>query len=959
MKTDTTRFKQTVVVRALLAAFCGTATMMIAPNVAAQAAATGLQRVEITGSNIRRTDTETASPVQTVTREDIEKSGKTSVAEFLQTLAVDNQGSVPMSFGSGFASGASGISLRGLGAASTLVLINGRRIAPYGLADDGQKVFADLNVIPLNAVARIEILKDGSSSVYGSDAIAGVVNIILLKNFVGTQATASAGQSRYGDGTDTRASLMHGFGDPEKGFNFFVDLELGKKTAIYNRDRDGRGYVGKSDLRGAGYDAENTGGTNGGTGAIIAGGAAAVSSTVGNVRNPATNLYNSRSNTGPGTGFTRTFPGANCSTFTNGYPQGDPGGGCLTDAQRDYGQILPDQKTINLFARATKEINGTTEAYAELNIYNSDSRSQTTPSGVHNSTGFPGGPVNNAGVALGADHPDNPYFGTDARLRYLAADVGPRVSNVSSTFTRAVAGLKGSYDAWDYDTGFLFSQTKVSNDRTGYLQRDVAFALLNPSAANVAAARANSPAYAALPAGSFWRIGENAGLNSAALYAALSPNISNDAVSRIVQADFKASRELGKLEGGPIGLAVGAEIRKESLSLEPTSGTDRGNIIGLGYSAYEGSRNVMAVYSEALFPVTKRIELSAALRADRYSDVGTSVTPKLGVKWRAVDNFAVRGTYAEGFRAPSPAENGKGGLAAFTSAADPARCALGVASACNPASVAVITSPNPNLEPEKSKSLTLGIVWDLTPKTTFTADLWQIKRKNEINQESSASAIAAGHVSRDPTTAVPGVAGDPGQIQAVLANYVNSAQTTVRGIDFDARHRIDLGGGYGKLTLTGNWTHLFTWLRKEQNGDEFDYAGTHGNCDVTNCIGTPKDRVNLGATWEMGAWRVAALANYRGALTNTLFKNDPAGCATVFANGSDAPGGCKVASFTTIDLGVRWKMNDKTEIFGSIQNVLDKKPPLDPLTYGAVSYNPLDTSGAVGRFFSVALKHNF
>jgi iron complex outermembrane receptor protein len=960
MKTGTQRFRKTVVVRAVVAAFCGTASMMVAQDVLAQSASS-LQRVEITGSNIRRTDIETASPVQTVTREDIEKSGKTSVAEFLQTLAVDNQGSVPTTFGSGFASGASGISLRGLGAASTLVLINGRRIAPYGLADDGQKVFADLNVIPLEAVERVEILKDGASAIYGSDAIAGVVNVILRKSFKGTVAKASVGQAQKGDGTEARAALTHGFGDMDtQGFNVLLNLELGKKEAIYNRDRSGRGAVGRSDLRREGFDADSSGGANGGTGAIISGGGAAISSIAGNVRNPTSLLFNSRTNQdAAATGFTRTFPGADCATLSGGYPQGDPGGGCLIDAPQRYGMIQPEDKTINFFARAAKQINANNELYAEFNYYNDNSHSQTTPSGVHGSTGYPGGPVSNAGVALGASHPDNPYFGTAARLRYLAADIGPRKSAVTSDFMRVLLGAKGTWNAWDYDTGLLYSENKTSNERNGYLQRDVTFALLNPTAANVAAARANSAAYAALPAGSVWRIGENAGLNSAALYGALSPQIGNDAVAKTTQLDFKVSRELGKLEGGPIGLAMGAEVRRESMSLEPTSGTERGNIIGLGYSAYEGSRTVAAMYGEAAFPVTKRLELSAALRADHYSDVGTSVTPKVGAKWRPLPTVALRGTYAQGFRAPSAAENGAGGLAAFSSASDPTRCALGITAGCSASQVAIITSPNPNLEPEKSKSASMGIVWDITPKTSFTADIWQIKRTGEINQESSAAAIAAGHVSRDPTTANPLFPGDPGIITAVLANYVNSASTKVNGIDLDLKHRMDLGSGNGRVTLTANWTHLLKWLRTEQNGDQFDYAGTHGNCDVTNCIGTPKDRVNVGATWEVGAWRVAAIANYRGSLSNKLFKDDPAGCATVFADGSDAPAGCKIGSFTTVDVAARWKMNDKTEIFGAINNLFDKKPPLDPTTYGAVSYNPLDYRGAVGRFFSVGLRRQF
>ncbi|NKE67122.1 TonB-dependent receptor [Ramlibacter sp. RBP-2] len=959
LKTGRQQFRQTVIVRALIAATCGSASMMIAHQAMAQQSGQSLQRVEITGSNIRRAEAETASPVQTVTREDLEKSGKATVAEYLQTLSVDNQGSVPTTFGSGFASGASGISLRGLGAASTLVLINGRRIAPYGLADDGQKVFGDLNVIPLEAVDRVEILKDGGSSIYGSDAMAGVVNVILRKNYRGTVAKATFGQSRYGDGTDRRVALTHGFGDPDtQGFNVILNLEMADRDAIYNRDRKGRGTVGRSDLRPEGFDAETSGGANGGTGAIIGERGAAVSSVVGNVRNPTNLEYFSRSNTGAGTGFTRTFPGANCDVMSRGYPQGDPGGGCLTDAANDYTQIQPDNKTVNFFARASKMLNANNEVYGEFNYYKSDSRSQTTPSGVHSSTGYPGGPVSNAAVALGASHPDNPYFGTAARLRYLATDVGARVNNVESEFTRLVAGAKGTMGAWDYDTAFLFSQNKVNNVRNGFLQRDVTFALLNPTAANVAAATARSPAYAALPAGSVWRIAENAGLNSSALYAALSPDISNDATSRTTQIDFKVNRELGKLEGGPIGVAFGAEIRRESMELTPTTGTERGNIIGLGYSAYEGARTVTAAYGEALFPVTKRLELNAALRADHYSDAGNSVTPKFGAKFRAMDNLALRGTYAHAFRAPSAAENGRGGLAFFSSASDPTRCAMGIQIACNAGSVAGITSPNPALEPEKARSLTLGAVWDLTSKTSLAVDLWEIRRKNEINQESTQSAVAAGRVSRDPSTALPAFPGDPGAITAVLINYVNSNESTVRGVDFDLRHRIDLAGQGGRLNFGALWTHLFKWQRTEKDGTTYEWAGTIGNHDVTNATGTPKDRINLSVGWDVGRWKLGAVANYRGSLINKFAKDD-ADCASHYANGNDAPGGCRIASFTTVDLSVRYKLRDKTEIFGGVANVFDRIPPLDPITYGAVSYNPLDYRGAVGRFYSVGVRHQF
>ncbi|MDB5906254.1 MAG: tonB-dependent Receptor Plug domain protein [Massilia sp.] len=911
-------------------------------------------RVEITGTNIRRAQAETASAVQVLNRADIEKSGRTTVAELLQTLAVDNQGSVPTTFGAGFAQGASGISLRGLGTASTLVLINGRRVAPYGLADDGQKVFADLNIIPAEAVERVEILKDGASAIYGSDAIAGVVNVILRRDFKGTTVKGSFGKSGYWDGRDARLAITHGVGslDADR-YNLLFSLEYGGKREVWDRDRGDRGQIGRSDLRDLGFSAQQG---LGGTGAIISNNNAG-SAVNGNIRNPVTLDYFNRGNPA-GAGFTRIFPAAACSNFTS-HPQGDPGGGCLTDAAQEYGQIQPRQNSYNLFSRGTVQLNQALQAYAELNYYWTESSSRTTPSSISASVGSPAGPVSNAGVALGAAHPDNNYFGSVARLRYLAADVGPRGSDLNSKFGRLVLGIKGTAYDWDIDSALLYSTNRVNNTRTGFLQRNVAFALLNPTPANVAAASIN-PAYAALPAGTVWRIAENAGLNSPAVYAALAPAISNNAETRLTQIDFKGTREFTQLSlpGGPLAVAAGIEYRHENTVLNPTTGTETGNIIGLGYSAYSGKRNTTALYAEALAPVISTVELSAALRYDHFSDVGNSYTPKVGVKWTPVRELALRGTFAKGFRAPSAAENGVGGLAAFSSAADPVRCALGVVAACNPQSIAIITSPNPNLSPERSKSYSVGAIWDPLPRTNISLDFWQIKRKSEINQEQTDAAIAAGHIVRDPSTAT-NIPGDPGAITAVLARYVNSAQTKVRGVDLDARTAFDLGTGRGTLGMDAKWTHLFKWIRTEQDGTSRDFAGTHGNCDVTNCIGTPDDRVNLGATWDLAPWRVSATINYRAPLKDTLFKNDPAGCASHFADGRDAPNGCEIASFTTFDLTARWMLGARTELFGTIQNVFDKIAPLDPLTYGAVSYNPLDYNGALGRYVSLGLRHRF
>jgi iron complex outermembrane recepter protein len=832
------------------------------------------------------------------------------------------------------------------------VLLNGRRVASYGLADDGQKVFVDLNLIPLEAVDRVEILKDGASAIYGSDAIAGVVNVILRKEFNGTVAKVTAGQSGYGDGREARVALTSGFGSLDKDrYNIFFNIEASKRNEIWHRDRADRGAVGRADLRDLGFSAQEN---LGGTGAIL-GNNQAGSAINGNVRNPDGSLeYFNRGNLDPATGFTRAFAGAACSNFTS-HPQGDPGGGCLIDAEQVYGQVRPSQQSLNLFGRGTLQLSPNHQAYAELNLYRTETDSSSTPSGVSGSASVPGLTVNNADVSLGADHPDNPYFGTRARLRYLAADVGPRTSHIDTRFARALGGVKGNVFDWDYDVAALYSESKTATTRGGYLRRNVAFALLDPSAANIQAAQAGSAAYAALPAGTVWRIGENAGLNSREMYAALSPDLFADSKTKTYQLDLRAARDFGQLPGGPLGVAVGLDLRHESVRLDPVTGTDTADVIGLGFSAYSGYRRLYAVFGELLAPLSKTLELSAALRADHYTTVGGSVTPKLAFKWTPSRQWALRGSFAEGFRAPSVAESGDGGLSAFTRARDPVRCDAGVASACSPATIAIVTAPNPALESETSRSYTLGMILEPRVNTNVSFDLWQISRKNEINQETADSVIAAGRVIRDPSTSTG--PGDPGAIVTVLSSYVNSASTLARGLDVDARQRFDLGG-YGKLTLNATWTHLFTLKRTEQDGSSVDFAGSHGNCDVTNCMGTPADRINLGADWELGPWRVATIVNHRASITSRAFKDAP-DCETHFADGRDAPEGCKVKSFTTVDLNLRWQATKQLQLFGSVQNLFDAKPPLDVLTYGAVSYNPLDYSGAVGRFFNVGAKYSF
>ena len=888
-----------------------------------------LDRIEVTGSRIRRMDTETASPVQVISRQDIERTGKTTLGEFLQTLAVDGAGTVPKSFGNGFASGASGVSLRGLGAGSTLVLVNGRRVAPYGLADDGQKVFTDLSIIPMEAVDRVDILKDGASSIYGSDAIAGVVNVILRKDFEGLVARASIGQSDEGDGTERKVSATVGQGSLDTdGYNFFFSLEAAKSDEVFVRDRTGRKWIGTGDITPWGYDPLDFGGLVG----FIAPGGASQNSPVGAIE------Y--------GPGDWRSLQGeAACRQLSTQTSFQDPNPnplnrGCVWDTAQ-FLALQPKQDYVNFFSRATFALSDTTEIYTEFALGKKSSSFDNTPSGVSGAWASPlGGAINassgpNATV-LGADHPDNP-LGVDTRLRYSAFDVGPRRTTTDNQFVRFLAGVEGALGEWDYDLAYLHSGTVLHQERTGFLHYGRVRQVLTDG---------DSTPYG------WWRLGTNAASNSQALYDYISPTIGARGDTELDSVEVAFTRSLAELQGGDMGLALGAEWRRLKAKLEPVTFTDESNIIGLGYSAYDGEETVLSAYAELVAPVLETLELSGAVRVDSYRDGETKATPKVGAKWQPVNWLALRGTYAEGFRSPNPAESA-GSSVGFASVNDPVRCSIVPTPSNCPSQVAFVNRPNPDLEPEESKSYTVGLVLQPTDNTTVAVDAWRIKREKEITTMSVTQSMAdPANVIRSDDD-VPGFPGS-GTLLAVLTNYINANSTTVQGIDLDARQLFPFEPG--NLSLDLQWSHINKY--EIDDGTVYDIAGTHDNCNVTNCIGTPKNRANLGATFDAGMWSLSGVVNYRGAFDNTVPYSSGTGdeCAAVFANGEPAPGGCEIPSFYSVDLSGTWDLTDHLQLFGSVQNVTDRIAPLDPTTYGALNYNPLDFSGAMGRFYSLGLR---
>ncbi|HEU5436403.1 MAG TPA: TonB-dependent receptor, partial [Telluria sp.] len=895
-----------------------------------------MQRVEITGSSIKRASVETASPIQVINREELAKSGKGTVAEYLQTLTADGAGSLPTGFGNGFAAGSTAISLRGLGATSTLVLLNGRRMAPFARADDGQKSFTDLSTVPMEAVERIEILKDGASSTYGADAIAGVVNIILRKDFSGLVAKIEGGQSRYRDAEMAKGALTWGKGNLEDdGYNVLVNVEAYTNSELMNGDRaNRRKWIGAGDIRPWGY------GQNGQfAGGFITPGASSPTPT-GALRNPATGNYVS-------------LPG--CAQFSPVTAQ-DPAGGCLWYADQ-FRSMQPQIDGMNLYARGTKNLAGGLQVYAEAGYSKRDTAFTLVPPSVSPTVAFPpnaGSPTgvinygSGAGTAivLAPSHPQNPY-GAPVRLRYSAFDIGPSTRAVNNEFNRFVVGVKGESMGWDFDTAYVHSESKL----------DLAYSnMLNMKVLSAALGNPASPYFP-------YYIGTQASKNPASLYAALVTTATSHSRTQLDVIDFKASRELMELPGGALGLAVGGEHRREKLDNPSLSGTENGSI-NASYVAAKGDQKVSAVFVELAAPVLPTVELSAAVRYDKY-DKFASTTPKFGAKWTPLKTFALRGTYSEGFRAPGPAESGiESQSTGNAPVMDPVRCPGGQPAAggatvtdCS-VSIGAVKVGNPDLKPETSKGYTLGMVWDPLAGTSLSVDAWQIKRSNEINPLSYVQAAALPTAIRaDNNLVVNGVVvPNTGSLLLSKAPYQNSSFTEIKGVDVDIKQRLKLGE-FGRATVGLTWTHIASWIRAESATKQFQFAGTHGNCDTSNCAGTPKNKVSAVASWDLNAWNLTATANYRDSMDNVYFEGDK--CASLFANGSPAPYGCKLTSFTTVDLSVRYNLSKQILLFGSVSNVFDRVAPLDPLTYGGMSYNPMDASGALGRYFKLGARYTF
>jgi outer membrane receptor protein involved in Fe transport len=875
------------VVHGLAAAFGGLALAGGVP-LPAFAQSQQLERVEVTGSNIRRTDMETVQPIAIITKEEIEKSGRSTVSELLQNIPINNANfSEATNAGNSFAPGTAGVSLRGLGVNATLVLINGRRVANYPFAQNIDEAFADLNSIPLTAIERIDILKAGASAIYGSDAIAGVVNVILRKDFRGLEVSGRAGTTQDGGGDEYGATLAAGFGSLAKDrFNVMATFDyFSREKIVAEKDRP---YATGDQRPAGGFDFRSPTG------------------------NPGSWL--------PGGGTVQPF--ANCPP---GSIAPDPGGlngnACVYNFASDN-WLYPKTERMSAFARGVFEFSQNLQAFAEYawaNNLTNQSAAATPGSGT-----------------VPAANPSNP-FGTTVTARFRFTEVGPRLNEIDNTNQRLVAGLKGTNVGIDWETAYFWSRQESTNTGTNYIDQR----LVNQAFAGTV------PGYV----GTYWNL---LGSNPAGLVNALRVTPVRQGTYEVSGIDAKGSKELFDMAGGKAAVAFGIETRTEKLEDTPDPLSRLGVIVGSGGTSSKADRDITSGYLEFGLPAFKNFESQLAVRYDNYSDAGSKTTGKVGVGYRPNTNVLLRAGWASGFRAPSLVQTGLGQSISFPSVVDNPRCVPYRAAFGNadPRTVGVCGAPqvrsasggNPNLKPEESDSVNLGIVIEPMKDLSMAIDYYNIRHTNIIDQPTlsfllnNASLFPPGAVNRLPQNANDIAAGAPGSLAGIGADpgigisrlYYNANFQRTYGMDFDIRYAWSMAD-WGRFRANYSSTYMASLKRTLNPGTSaVELAGT---------FSYPRYKSNAGLNWIRGAWDSTLVWNYTGSYGQFYEVSRE-----------------KVDSWSTFDLQVNYNGFKKTQLTVGGTNIFNTEPP-----WADENYYGFDTniSNPKGAFWYVRARYTF
>lgn len=807
-----------------------------------QSDTTKLDKYQVTGTHIKRSDLEGPAPVVVIDRDEIDKSGATSLYQVLADLTINSGLMLNENKALSTTPGSAGINLRGLGQDATLILLNGRRMTNYPYPLNTTDNFVDLNSIPLSAIERVEVLKDGASAIYGSDAMAGVINIILRQDYDSAEISASYGVSSEGDADETRVNFIKGISSDTDNFTFIFDYL--KREPFLLSDRD----FSKTADQTIAHSIDGV-----------------------NYAQPPYIWDNHPANYLDSGGF----------QFSGGFFDPNP-----------WITAVPETERIGGVFSYKKEISTDLTFYADALISQVTTEVKASPSSLY--TVYDG-------VVYPIGHPTSPNITENLALFWRMTDLGSRIDEITTDTYRLVAGFEGVYKDWDWDAGVFHASSDSSLTGRNYV-----------SAVALQTAFNNNQL-------------DPFGTSSQADLDAIRTTISRDAETQSQGIDVKFTGEVGQLDGGPVMLALGTSYLAEELKDTPDALTASGDILGQSSTASEGDRDSTAVFAELSLPVQENLEMQLALRAEDYSDFGSTVNPKFAVKYRPSSTVMLRASTGTAFRAPSLPELHQADTTIFRNLVDTARCAE--LAECDPQSIRIFLSSNPNLDAEESTSYYLGALFEPTKEFSIGIDYWNydmenvvtINTQDVIDQNNSAVVIR------------PDVGADINDpISGVNDQYVNSANRKTDGVDIDLRYR--WGTTVGQFELRNTTTKVFSIRERVRSADPFvDYAGKYLFPDL---------RSTTSLNWSKNDYSAVVRANYISDYEDLNYDNDSH----------------MIDSYLTYDGQLSYSGFEKMKLVFGINNILDEEPP-----FSNGSYTGFDTAthNPTGRFYYVRLNHQF
>jgi iron complex outermembrane receptor protein len=887
-------------------AFGGSLMIGALPAVAQQQ----LERVEITGSSVRRIDAETALPVQVLKREDIQRSGVTSVTDLLQRLAVV-QGATQESAGVGGGTGGfSGVSIHNIGETRTLVLLNGHRLAQFG----GQSLTGfgagmDLNALPLAAIERVEVLTDGASALYGADAIAGVVNFITRRDF--NEGDISIGYSApKGGARESRFSLTKGFGSLDKdGFSAMVSFAHDERTKLDAKDRD-FGKTGKVFFKYNGLDYRKQ--------------QFSASPIPANVLDDSGQLISP---------YQKTHGVCPDKTFRVIEPYNDGSG--LVDDYCGFDfvgelEIFPTRKRDSIMATVDKKI-GDHTLFADFLVSQTSTITRIAP--VPGSISIP---------------TTSPLFATylapigitgDTLAFYRLYDLGKRANNDKNKFTDIALGSKGTLVGWDYKAAYTHSESDSKSYISGY-----------PGALAVSALRKSGLL------DPFVGPGQQSAAAQAAINAASYNGYWDGGISKLDGLSLTGSRELFQMANGPLSLGTGINFQREKFQskpslfaqgklADPVAGTLCDPAAGIPCDQrfgdesatlpYGADRKSWGVFGELIIPVFKTLELQTSLRHDHYSDFGNATTAKGGFKWTPEKGVLIRGSVGSGFHAPTvPQVNAA--LQPFGVTSDKYLCtpdlatvAASLGASCQPGNKQYdqLAGGNKSLQPEKSKQATLGIRFEPNGQVSAGVDLWHVQIKDSFGQ------LTEQQVFGDPLkySTSWGTKRDTGTgvlYLAFLADNRNLGNYYATGLDFDVTARAKLG--FADLASNLQLTYM---IREDQQLEkDGPYYSAIGNFAEIGAV-TFRWQGKWTNTFKTANWAHTFALNFKSG-----YKDQATSAERLDAAGNVVSVDTlrlDVERYATLDWQSQWQATKALSLTVGALNVFNVKPPLAISTGGA------------------------